>query len=1044
MKRLYVLVSIVFSIALFSLCVKNVEAKNLKNIFLGEISGKIFDEFDEPLIGATVVIKGTTNGTITNINGQFSLGNVPLGQQVLLISFIGYATTEITVDVQEGILVTVNHKMEPAAQQLEGVVITAKADIRYSSLRSSTDLQLVNSIKYSEGVMVGVSNEQILKSVDRDASQIVKRIAGVSLVDRFAVVRGMDPRYNLTLVNGIVGPSSEEYSRSFSFDALPSRVIDRIEVDKSPGPHLPAMWGGGVIKMFTKSFTTSRQLNISFSGASRSGGSSFTNNFITYDTPGSGDWLANGADDRRVPALLRQKSFVFPDASQYPTENIAISRAGLQTFTPKAMSHDVDKRASLTYYDNWNIGGITLNSLSAISYTQERQFRKVDQRRGAGFFQFQNNPEATIDSVREVEAVQNSNGDLFFKLLPSNVFKDSVYEEQIRIAAVQSLGVEFNENANIRTTLFYNRFGTDNVTIRTGVDGNDAIIPYKDYIYEYTQREILLGQLGGYNKFGEHSIDWIIGASLTRNDVPDFQRFRFVKNNQAEEGEYQIFTGLSNDRLNSFQTHLVFETEEKSVTGRIDYRKDFGENKYVRAGIYYDRKERSFFSHRYSVDNIPLFNASGNGRTDLISRPWLVIDSIYRPENFNVGQWSLSRPASQAGTYFFDDDDREAYVALNYPLMDDKLSVYGGLRYARFDRTLYDQFNVPVLATARINNESVDLPAQVQTYYLPSVMFKYAAPSGKQVVRLVFGQTIDRPQFREQAGASGSSPNDQLQRYDFSQNIVFIGNPALKNSRITNTDLRFELYPKSGEFISVGAFHKYLQDPIQRLADEPNLETDVVAIKYDNGTQGNVLGFEFELRKKFDFLKIPIIRNMSVNMNGSYIWSEVEYLFQGVTPRKVPLQGASDFLLNTALYFEDLEKGTLVSVIYNYIGDRVREYSNNSRIGLLYEARRSQLDLVFKQRLSKFATVKFGIQDILNQERQFYRDQNLDERLNPGVGTAIDLGAETFTSDFVTESFRPGTYFSLGFSFDLTGKSRNKKKKSTETSPEEKQEDNDQ
>ena len=221
----------------------------------GEISGKVLDaETGEELIGATVVIKGTQNGSITGLSGDSYLSGVEEGNQTLVVSFVGYATSEIAVKIQQGILVNVTVQLQSSTTQLDEIVVVAKADIRYSPIRNSTDIQLVNAIKYSEGIITGISNEQIIKSVDRDASQIAQRISGVSLVDRFVVIRGLDTRYNLTLINGIVAPSSEDNSRAFSYDALPTGVIDRMELEKSPAPHLPAMWGGGIMKIYTRNF----------------------------------------------------------------------------------------------------------------------------------------------------------------------------------------------------------------------------------------------------------------------------------------------------------------------------------------------------------------------------------------------------------------------------------------------------------------------------------------------------------------------------------------------------------------------------------------------------------------------------------------------------------------------------------------------------------------------------------------------------------------------------------------------------------------------
>ena len=61
----------------------------------GVIKGKIVDSYGEPVIGANVKVKGTTNGTITDMDGNFTLNNVSGG--TLVISFIGYKTLEVSV-----------------------------------------------------------------------------------------------------------------------------------------------------------------------------------------------------------------------------------------------------------------------------------------------------------------------------------------------------------------------------------------------------------------------------------------------------------------------------------------------------------------------------------------------------------------------------------------------------------------------------------------------------------------------------------------------------------------------------------------------------------------------------------------------------------------------------------------------------------------------------------------------------------------------------------------------------------------------------------
>lgn len=1012
--------AILFLLLFFTPSISNAQRAN------GEIQGKVVDaETGEELIGASVFIKKSGPdslsgivGTVTDVNGRFQLTGVPLGKQILSTSYIGYNRTELSINVQEGILATVTIKLQANAEQLEEIVIRGSADVKYSSIRNSTDVQLVNAMKFSEGVLAGISNEQIVKSVDRDASQIVQRISGVSLVDRFVVVRGMDTRYNLTMINGIIGPSSEENSRSFSYDALPTGVIDRIELEKSPGPHLPAMWGGGVVKIFTRSFTNSRQFNFDFTGGYRTGGSSFTDNFVTYDGSNK-DWYANGLPDRRLPQILRQKFFDYPNFDQYPTENLAISRSGIKVFTPKQVSQDFDKRVSFSYYDTWKIGNLRLNSLTAGSYTYERLYQEVTQlRNGANYAA----DSVVTDGSSYIDSIRSNEGEILYREYPTLSAVDSLFEEQVRVSFVQSLGVQLNETNNLSATFFYNRFGTDRAIIRRGfedisasgeISSTDPI--HRFYTYSYEQREILLGQLGGSHASGKHSIDWTGGFSKTTNNVPNLQQFLFVGVGDDASLRY----GVDNEGNRSFTTFLNFETEELSATGRVDYKYDITDGMYIRAGGLFDRKERSFFSYRYTPLDATEPDRVQGGTTEILYRPWLSIDSILSPANYSMEGWFLDYPRKQGGAYFFDDESAEGYVAINYPIIQDKLTFYGGVRAAKFSRTLYDRYNLPTSDVANVQGQTVFVEDQDKTYWLPSGSLKYDMADGKYILRAVYGRTVDRPQFREQAGASGVNPGGSVESvYDFRSNEIFLGNPVLRNTVIDNADLRLEFYPKSGEFMSIGGFYKYLDKPIQRIAR--SAVGSAVNIYYQNADFATVWGIELEVRKKFDFLKVPIIRNMSINLNASYIESEASIVFFDSTASKLRLQGASPYLVNSALYYESLETGTLISAIYNLTWDRVRDYSDNIEIGNLVEARRHQLDLVFKQRITGFLTFKAGVQDVLNQRQRFYRDQNENYNYNPGAaGIVPNEDGQRIRGEFVEREVRPGAYYTVGLTLTL-------------------------
>ena len=89
-----------------------------------KVSGLVSDDMG-PVAGASVVVKGTSVGTITDTDGRFTLDNVRRGS-VIVISFVGLATQEITWNGQANL----NVKLSDATQDLDEVVVVAYVQLR--------------------------------------------------------------------------------------------------------------------------------------------------------------------------------------------------------------------------------------------------------------------------------------------------------------------------------------------------------------------------------------------------------------------------------------------------------------------------------------------------------------------------------------------------------------------------------------------------------------------------------------------------------------------------------------------------------------------------------------------------------------------------------------------------------------------------------------------------------------------------------------------------------------------------------------------------
>ena len=149
-------------------------------------------------------------------------------------------------------------ELSDADLQLQNVVVVAQRKL-------GTEAAVINTVRKSLPVVSGISAQQISKTQDRDAAEVLRRIPGITIVDdRFIVVRGLAQRYNNVWLNNATTPSSETDSRAFSFDVLPSSLIDNMMVYKSPSAEVPADFSGGFVQVMTKNIPEGNTFAVSY------------------------------------------------------------------------------------------------------------------------------------------------------------------------------------------------------------------------------------------------------------------------------------------------------------------------------------------------------------------------------------------------------------------------------------------------------------------------------------------------------------------------------------------------------------------------------------------------------------------------------------------------------------------------------------------------------------------------------------------------------------------------------------------------------------
>lgn len=225
-------------------------------VLRGSVTDKVTNE---PLIGAVIQISGTTTGAITDLDGNFELAGLRNGTYKLMVSYVSYKT--LTLEVSVNGMSEINITLAPDNQQLGEVVVVAEA-------KKNTENALITRQRTSLVMQTGVSAQQITKTQDKDASEVIRRVPGISIIEeKFVMVRGLSQRYNNVWINNSAVPSSEADARAFSFDIIPSSQLDNMLVVKSPAPEYPADFSGGFILVNTKDVPNSNLFNISVGGS---------------------------------------------------------------------------------------------------------------------------------------------------------------------------------------------------------------------------------------------------------------------------------------------------------------------------------------------------------------------------------------------------------------------------------------------------------------------------------------------------------------------------------------------------------------------------------------------------------------------------------------------------------------------------------------------------------------------------------------------------------------------------------------------------------
>lgn len=995
----------------------------------GGIKGRIVEfETSQPLPGASVFIVELKRGAQSDENGYYRFSGLPAGKYTLQVSFVAFTSENVTVNVNSNREATYDVKLQ-GSNALEEVTVTAIGKTR-RPVAHTTERQVLEEVKAASVVVSAISSEQISKSADRNAAEAVQKVAGVSVVDdKFVIVRGLNPRYNLTYLNDNVAPSTEVYSRAFALDLIPSRIIDKIMVYKSAGPETLADATGGVVKIYTKDAKAVKHFDIELQMGHRKG-TTFNNNFLTYNG-GKWDWLGFDDGTRKLPSSV-------PGYDQLALAQLTPSQYA-ETFNPTLTYQRItalpNMQLTANYYNAFRIWGKTLSTLTSFSYKKDAQKADVYRQQGINEGNASSTDVVNNDNRNTSTAQLNLLQNFTLRLRDSSTlsFKNFILQQGQALTIVRSSNP---------TSYVY----PEEMTM--------PFIINKDNILSYNQRFLYAGNLGGthyYNK-GLHKIQWNGGYTFSRQGTPDQRVIRLKApnwRNAASNPDLQWYArGYSPESSDAFDpiplklgiiSRLWMQNSEGVYNASADYVFQYKPWLSFKAGTFQQWKERRLYRRIYTVHEGDMENFEGKVGTGSAPgashwlNPGLVrfreqdLPNVWRTDYFRddlVGLRVYDRTTG-SDSYTGTEQNNAGYLAFSFTPDNRKVEVYGGVRYE------YNRQQIGA-SIPRVTNEEINTPIHIDNpmrTWLPSVNASWR-PSDSWVVRAAYGKTVNRTEFREVA------PYKEL---DYETNTEIGGNPALQSATINNYDFRVEFYPRKnahGETITAGVFYKELKNPIEVINTSSRIESIFPSLSYQNGASATIKGLEIEMNKKLDFVPGKFFRDLSVIANVSLIKSEVKNDTTSAesltfSTDKRPLQGQAPYIINAGLYYDNAAWGTKVSAIYNVSGTKIyaagRGYSGNDFIigpefrGSILELPRHMLDVAVTQRLFNTVQGKISIQNLLNQEIKMAEDYNFTNKYEPveDIPGAGPGDRSVRQGDNISSSFRPGRYIVISLSYSF-------------------------
>ena len=897
----------------------------------GSIVGKLIDKEynDEPLAFANVLIKGTTTGTISDIDGLYSFEDLAPGPYTLVFSFVGYETQEINATVEAGKVTEVNVPMGASAASLDEVVIT-------TTTRRESETAILLDQKKAVEIKQSIGADELSRKGVGNAAAAVTKISGISKQEGSSnvYVRGLGDRYQNTTLNGLSLPSNDVNKKNINLDLFSTDIIENVSIAKAYSSKFYGDFSAGNVDINSKEYTGAGFLDLTVS-------SGFNTNALGKDfvrSEGTGFFGYYGRYAHNPFAIILSHGIDPVDAG-----------------TPLNISYGGSAGKSFNFKN-----GSRLSLFVTGSFENGYEYRKG----------------SAVD----------------FTLVEKKAFDAAEEYEYSTISTVMgSANYRIDEKNNLKyTSLFINN--SSDVVGYFGIDGTgrnrDAQLDTDKGFYQmnvqFDQTQMTVNQLEGKHSSGKFDLDWGIGYNLVFSRQPDRKRISLENYQYALDNDPNTFP--------TFYSNVVFDNQryfqniaDEEFNSRLNLAYNISDNVKLNFGYNGKNKTRKFDNIRYGYDivdsNYPVndvYNFNNDFNLENLRVNPNEDTGLYLIKVINniPGVSNTNRPGLPENTYNGTLNIYAGYANAEIKAGEKWLFV-PGIRLESVDQKIsYDVINLGNNGKATINKH--------ENFYLPSLNIKYAI-NDDQNLRFTASQTVSLPEFKEVAPfvyediATRIGGNPDLLG-STNPNFVNVGDKSY--SKILNVDLKYEWFFSKNEIVSVGAFAKEIKDPINLVVGADATGTQRY---FRTGDKATIYGAEIELRKNI------ITENdnpkLSFGLNASYMHTE-QNLYDNITGTynlsfnrsKDKLQGASPVLLNADINYSPVFNNykPTANLVFSYFSDRI-DALGSGQLGNVIEKSVSTLDFIWKNEINSKFEVNLSAKNLLNPTIKYVRETTLGD-----------------------------------------------------------------